>query len=69
MRSKHPGDILMWLDKVIESCQTHEQTFTAMRCIQNFERMGFDVRYRWGANHLRDKLHYKRQELLKLKTQ
>jgi hypothetical protein len=68
MRSKHPGDILIWLDKIVESCQTHQQTITARRCIRNFERMGFDVRYLLGANILRKKLHHKRQELLTQKS-
>ena len=36
--SKHPGDIAIWIEKVIVSCQTPMQEIAARRLIQNFER-------------------------------
>lgn len=37
-RSKHYGDVTKWVEKVIDSCQTYEQTFVARRLIWNFDR-------------------------------
>lgn len=36
-RSKHYGDVTKWIEKVIDSCQTYEQTFVARRLIWNFD--------------------------------
>jgi hypothetical protein len=37
-RSKHYGDVSNWIEKVIDSCETIEQTFTAKRLIRNFRK-------------------------------
>jgi hypothetical protein len=37
-RSRHYGDIIKWIEKVIESCETREQLFTAKTLIFNFEK-------------------------------
>jgi len=37
-RSTHYGDVAKWIEKVIYSCETREQTFTAKRLIRNFEK-------------------------------
>jgi hypothetical protein len=37
-RSTHYGDISKWIEKVIESCETRQQTFGARRLIWNFEK-------------------------------
>lgn len=37
-RSKHYGDVTKWIEKVIDSCQTYEQTFVARRLVWNFDR-------------------------------
>lgn len=37
-RSKHWADVLKWLENVVDSCKTQEQSDTCMRLIQNFER-------------------------------
>ena len=37
-RSTHYGDVAKWIEKVIDSCETREQTFTAKRLIRNFEK-------------------------------
>ena len=37
-RSKHPIDVLRWIEKVIDSCQTYEQTHTAYTLIDECYR-------------------------------
>ena len=36
--SKHPADILVWLEKVLESCETHSQLNTFGNLLNLFER-------------------------------
>jgi hypothetical protein len=61
MRSKHPGDILEWLRKIIESCETLEQTFTASKCLDNFRRNNVTpIDYKWKLDALSKILHLKR---------
>lgn len=35
-RSKHHQDINEWIEKVIDSCQTYQQTFAVKKLINNF---------------------------------
>lgn len=37
-RSRHYGDIIKWIEKVIESCETREQLFVTENLIFNFEK-------------------------------
>ena len=37
-RSTHYGDVAKWIEKVIDSCETHQQTFTAKKLITNFAK-------------------------------
>jgi hypothetical protein len=37
-RSTHYGDIAKWIEKVIDSCETYQQTFTAKQMVRNFEK-------------------------------
>ena len=37
-RSTHYGDIQIWIEKVIDSCKTYEQTLSSRRLIWNFEK-------------------------------
>jgi hypothetical protein len=37
-RSTHYGDVSNWIEKVIDSCETHQQTFTALKLISNFAK-------------------------------
>ena len=37
-RSTHYGDISKWVEKVIDSCETHQQTFGAKQLVRNFEK-------------------------------
>ena len=36
-QSNHYGDISTWIEKVIESCETRQQTRTADKLLRNFE--------------------------------
>ena len=36
-RSTHYGDVAKWIEKVIDSCETYQQTLTAKKLIRNFE--------------------------------
>ena len=35
--SNHTGDVGLWLEKVIDSCETHEQEDSARRLVRLFE--------------------------------
>jgi hypothetical protein len=35
-RSEHYGDISKWIEKIIDSCETYQQTFTVKKLIRNF---------------------------------
>jgi hypothetical protein len=35
-RSNHYGDVAKWIEKVIDSCETYQQTFTVTKLIRNF---------------------------------
>jgi hypothetical protein len=35
-RSRHYGDIAKWIEKVIDSCETYQQTFAVNKLIRNF---------------------------------
>jgi hypothetical protein len=35
-RSRHYGDVAKWIEKVIDSCETLQQTFAARKLIRNF---------------------------------
>ena len=37
-RSTHYGDLQKWIEKVIDSCETYEQTRSARRLVWNFEK-------------------------------
>jgi hypothetical protein len=37
-RSTHYGDVSKWIEKVIDSCETYQQTFTVKKLISNFEK-------------------------------
>ena len=37
-RSTHYGDVAKWIEKVIDSCETREQTFTVKKLISNFAK-------------------------------
>jgi hypothetical protein len=72
-RSTHYGDVAKWVEKVIDSCETREQTFSAMKLVSNFEKQlqrKQPEKY-WREHYyniispLEYKLRTKRDELLK----
>jgi len=71
--SNHYGDIITWIEKVIESCETSKQTITTHRLLRNFENRlvsEFQETY-WPNQHydiirpLSLKLLDKKEEILK----
>ena len=71
-RSTHYGDVAKWIEKVIDSCETHQQTFTARELIRNFQkqlRKNTPDKY-WNSYQyeviwpLENKLSYKRQSFI-----
>ncbi len=72
-RSTHYGDISRWIEKVINSCETREQTFSTMRLVSNFEKQlqRTQPEKYWREHYyniispLENKLRTKRDELLK----
>jgi hypothetical protein len=69
-RSTHYGDVAKWVEKVIDSCETQEQTHSAWQLVWNFEKqmsknkVDSSVRHSIGY-HLTSLLHDKMDELLK----
>jgi hypothetical protein len=72
-RSTHYGDVQKWIEKVIDSCETYDQTRSAKRLIWNFEKQiqrKHPEKY-WREHFynlispLESSLSYKRDELLK----
>ncbi len=37
-RSTHYGDVAKWIEKVIDSCETYQQTFVVKTLIGNFRK-------------------------------
>ena len=72
-RSTHYGDVSKWIEKIIDSCETIEQTFTAKRLIRNFRKQlmkNTPDKY-WNTYQydviwpLEESIENKRRELLK----
>jgi hypothetical protein len=69
-RSTHYGDVAKWIEKVIDSCETYQQTFTARMLIVNFEkqmnRNKVDRNLVWSVRDSLDlELSFKRDEIMK----
>jgi hypothetical protein len=69
-RSTHYGDVQKWIEKVIDSCETYDQTRSARCLIWNFEkqmvRNKVDSSILWTiGGHLRDLIIYKTQAIQK----
>ena len=69
-RSRHYGDVDKWVRKVIDSCETYQQTFSVRSLIRNFEsqmrRNKVDRSLIWSVRASLDlELNFKRDELLK----
>lgn len=67
-RSTHYGDLQKWIEKVIDSCETYEQTRSVKRLVWNFEKqmvrkkVDSSILYSIGG-HLRDLISHKVQEI------
>jgi hypothetical protein len=71
-RSTHYGDVEKWVRKVIDSCETYQQTFAARILVRNFEkqmdRNKVDRNLVWSVRASLDMaLSFKRDELMKNK--
>lgn len=60
-RSKHPGDITKWIEKVFNSCTTMPQLLTAERLLSQFNMSHgygspYSVHLNDVSNSVRDKL-------------
>jgi hypothetical protein len=71
-RSKHYGDVQKWIEKVIDSCETYQQTFTAKMLMNNFDRQMYrnkvDTSLMWSIRSSLDAaLMVKRDKLRKYK--
>jgi hypothetical protein len=72
-RSTHYGDVSNWIEKIIDSCETIEQTFTAKRLIRNFRKQlmkNTPDKYWYSYQYdiiwpLEESIENKRRELLK----
>ena len=69
-RSTHYGDVEKWVRKVIDSCETYEQTIGARMLVRNFEkqmnRNKVDRNLVWSVRDSLDlELSFKRDNLLK----
>ena len=68
-RSVHYGDVSKWIEKVINSCETYQQTFTVKKLISNFAKQlrtkspdKYWNSYQYTVIHpLRDLVRIKRQ--------
>jgi hypothetical protein len=72
-KSRHYGDVAKWVEKVINSCETYQQTFGAKQLVRNFEKQlqrEFPEKY-WREHFyniirpLESSLSNKRNQLLK----
>ena len=67
--SNHYGDVQNWVEKVIDSCETHEQTHSARKLVLNFEKqmsnnkVDSSIRHSIGL-HLISLVHDKMGDLL-----
>lgn len=68
-RSIHYGDVAKWIEKVIDSCETHNQLITARNLVSNFrKRLSSDNLYHSKYHYsvivpLDDRISYKRGNL------
>jgi len=63
--SKHPGNILLWLEKVIDSCVTAIQTNTCRKMVRLFnDSIDDDIIMRWEVRKLYMKLDDKWEKLI-----
>jgi len=72
-RSTHYGDVSKWIEKVIDSCETYQQTFTVKKLISNFaKQLRNNSPHKYWGNYqytvidpLKESIENKRRELLR----
>ena len=60
--SNHYGDVAIWIEKVINSCETPQQEIAARKLVQLFEKRLTTEKselYMYYTRHLRDVLDHK----------
>jgi len=70
--STHYGDVAKWIEKVIDSCETYQQTHSARQLVRNFEKQLMRITpdkywnsYQYTVIHpLRDLVRIKRQSFI-----
>ena len=67
-RSRHYGDVQKWIEKVIDSCETYDQTRSARVLVWNFEKQMIRNKVDSGilytiGHHLRDVISNKIVEI------
>jgi hypothetical protein len=56
MRSKHPADILKWIQLIVDSCKTDQHREVTMRIIILFESSNVAPEYKMQAFNIRSSL-------------
>ena len=72
-RSAHYGDVSNWIEKIIDSCETYQQTFTVKNLVRNFRnKLMRDAPDKYWNTYqyeviwpLEESIENKRRELLK----
>lgn len=68
--SKHYGDVKKWIEKVIDSCETHRQLNHAENLVDNFDKYLVDYvnpDFAYGLTHeLRISVYIKSREITKI---
>jgi hypothetical protein len=68
-RSRHYGDVVKWVEKVIDSCETYQQILTAKMLIHNFDKQMYrnklNISLIWSIRSSLDlSLSFKRNEIM-----
>ena len=56
MRSKHPADILNWIQSIADSCKTEQHREATMKIITLFETSDVALEYKLQAFQIRSSL-------------
>jgi hypothetical protein len=56
MRSKHPADILNWIQSIADSCKTEQHREVTMKIITLFEKSNDALEYKLQAFKIRSSL-------------
>jgi len=68
-RSRHYGDLAKWIEKVIDSCETYQQTFTASKLVRNFRKQLMKITPDKYWNSLQYDVIWPLRDLVRIKRQ